>query len=251
MFTKHCRAPISMLCRRRRGYLVLVEFIVDRKGELYYIIIIIIIIIIINLKLREGFHPVAVALKRHTNKTYYIQNTDNTHQIHKTTKTQNIHIKYKFRHRHISSKICRYLLYCDKWRCLWAEPGCRMTSYGMLRRLALVRTDVSEELSATFIRVTRIGEIWTTLAVCQAYLRSVCRLLVTARVIPSSPESCHPDEGGAKFLRNDDCYKSHTAPNRHHFQKPFPVSYHISVFPKSLFSYECPYICNIKVSLLH
>jgi hypothetical protein len=28
----------------------------------------------------------------------------------------------------------------------------------MLRRVALVRTDVSEELSATFIRVTRIGE---------------------------------------------------------------------------------------------
>jgi hypothetical protein len=32
-------------------------------------------------------------------------------------------------------------------------------------RVALVRTDVSEELSATFIRVTRIGELGTTLAV--------------------------------------------------------------------------------------
>jgi hypothetical protein len=30
---------------------------------------------------------------------------------------------------------------------------------GMLRRVALVRTDVSEELSASFIRVTRIGEL--------------------------------------------------------------------------------------------
>jgi hypothetical protein len=29
----------------------------------------------------------------------------------------------------------------------------------MLRRVALVRTDVSEELSAAFIRVTRIGEL--------------------------------------------------------------------------------------------
>jgi hypothetical protein len=29
----------------------------------------------------------------------------------------------------------------------------------MLRRVALVRTDVSEELSASFIRVTRIGEL--------------------------------------------------------------------------------------------
>jgi hypothetical protein len=31
----------------------------------------------------------------------------------------------------------------------------------MLRRVALVRTDVSEELSASFIRVTRIGELRT------------------------------------------------------------------------------------------
>jgi hypothetical protein len=34
----------------------------------------------------------------------------------------------------------------------------------MLRRVALVRTDVSEELSASFISVTRIGELGTTLA---------------------------------------------------------------------------------------
>jgi hypothetical protein len=40
-----------------------------------------------------------------------------------------------------------------------------MVSYGMLRRVALVRTDVSEELSASFIRVTRIGELGTTLVV--------------------------------------------------------------------------------------
>jgi hypothetical protein len=40
-----------------------------------------------------------------------------------------------------------------------------MVSYGMLRRVALVRTDFSEELSASFIGVTRIGELGTTLAV--------------------------------------------------------------------------------------
>jgi hypothetical protein len=34
--------------------------------------------------------------------------------------------------------------------------GKRMASSGMLRRVALVRTDVSDELSASFIRVTRI-----------------------------------------------------------------------------------------------
>jgi hypothetical protein len=40
-----------------------------------------------------------------------------------------------------------------------------MVSSGMLRRVAIVRTDVTEELSASFIRVTRIGELGTTLAV--------------------------------------------------------------------------------------
>jgi hypothetical protein len=61
-----------------------------------------------------------------------------------------------------------------------------MASSGMLRLVALVRTDVSEELSAPFFRVTRIGELGTTLAQL-AFLRSVRRLLVTASVVPSSP----------------------------------------------------------------
>jgi hypothetical protein len=40
-----------------------------------------------------------------------------------------------------------------------------MASSGMLRRVVLVRTDVSDELSASLIRVTRISELGTTLAV--------------------------------------------------------------------------------------
>jgi hypothetical protein len=47
-----------------------------------------------------------------------------------------------------------------------------MSSSGMLRRVALVRVDVSEELSASIIKVL---------------LRSVLRLLVTANAVPISP----------------------------------------------------------------
>jgi hypothetical protein len=68
-----------------------------------------------------------------------------------------------------------------------------MASYGMLRRVALVRTDVSEELSSSVVRVTRIGELGTRLAVTsnrhtlRRNTSSVHRLLVTANVVPSSP----------------------------------------------------------------
>jgi hypothetical protein len=40
-----------------------------------------------------------------------------------------------------------------------------MVSSGMLRRVDLVRTNDSEELSASFIRVTIKGELGTRLAV--------------------------------------------------------------------------------------
>jgi hypothetical protein len=48
--------------------------------------------------------------------------------------------------------------------CQGVQGPFRMVPSGMLRRVAHVRTDVSEELSASFIRVTRIGELGTTLA---------------------------------------------------------------------------------------
>jgi hypothetical protein len=54
----------------------------------------------------------------------------------------------------------------------------RMPSSGMLRFVALVRTDVSDERSTSLIRVTRLGEF--------VFLRSVARLLVPVNV-PSSP----------------------------------------------------------------
>jgi hypothetical protein len=72
----------------------------------------------------------------------------------------------------------------------------RMASSGMLRRVARVSTDVSAVRCASIIRVTRIGELGTTLAVTSNqrtlrrninYCISVRRLMVTASVVPSSP----------------------------------------------------------------
>jgi hypothetical protein len=51
----------------------------------------------------------------------------------------------------------------------------------MLRRGALVRTDVSDKLSASIIRVTRIGELGMLI------LTSNRRTLVTPNVVPTSP----------------------------------------------------------------
>jgi hypothetical protein len=62
----------------------------------------------------------------------------------------------------------------------------------MLHRVALVRADVSEERIDCIIKVIRICVLGTTLAVSSnrrmlAFLRSVLRLLVTAKFFPSAP----------------------------------------------------------------
>jgi hypothetical protein len=80
-----------------------------------------------------------------------------------------------------------------------------MASSVMLRRVALVRTEVSEELSVSFIRVTKIGELGTTLAV-----RSVRWLLFTASVVPSSPILVTVMKEALNSSETSD-YKSHTA----------------------------------------
>jgi hypothetical protein len=72
-----------------------------------------------------------------------------------------LHIQKKY----LSINIFRSwsILVTSNWRT--RITGDRMASSWMLRRVALVRTDVSEELNASFFRVTRIGEIGTTPAV--------------------------------------------------------------------------------------
>jgi hypothetical protein len=81
-----------------------------------------------------------------------------------------------------------------------------MVSSGLLRLVALVRTDVSEEPGASFIKVTKIGELGTTQAATSnrpTLRRNTTWYFFAAYV--------GPDEGGARFLRNIGSYKSHTA----------------------------------------
>jgi hypothetical protein len=93
-----------------------------------------------------------------------------------------------------------------------------MVSSGMLRRVALVRTDVSEEPSAS-IRVTRIGELETTLAATsnrrtlrrRFFLSSLRRLLVRASVVPSSPILVALMKEALSSSNIVGSYKSHTA----------------------------------------
>jgi hypothetical protein len=61
-------------------------------------------------------------------------------------------------------------------------------SSGMLRRVVLVRTDVSEESITSVIRVTRIRELGTTLTATsnRSTTSSVLRLLVAVNVVPRS-----------------------------------------------------------------
>jgi hypothetical protein len=81
-----------------------------------------------------------------------------------------------------------------------------MASSGMLHRVALVRTDVSEELRASFIMMTTIGELGTMLAVTSITACISCCLQLALFLVHRflSP-------GGAKFLRNVGSYKSHMA----------------------------------------
>jgi hypothetical protein len=81
-----------------------------------------------------------------------------------------------------------------------------MASSGMLRRVAHVRTDVSEELSASIIRVTRIDELGTTLAVTS----NGRRLLVTVNIVPSSPILVTLMMDVLRSSQNVGSYKSHT-----------------------------------------
>jgi hypothetical protein len=64
-----------------------------------------------------------------------------------------------------------------------------MVFSGMLRHVAVVRTDVSEELSASFIRVTRISKLATTLVTASVALSSPILVTLMKEALSSSETS--------------------------------------------------------------
>jgi hypothetical protein len=105
----------------------------------------------------------------------------------------------------------------------------RIPSSGMPRRVAFVITDVSEELSASIIRVKRIGELGTKLAETSNWRK--------LRRNTKFNDSCHPNNGGGKLLRKVGSYKNHMAwhPRRRHssWSQPWNLKSYKDLFPFS------------------
>jgi hypothetical protein len=79
-----------------------------------------------------------------------------------------------------------------------------MPSSGMLRRVALVRTDVSKKRTVSNIKIITINGLETTLTLRQrSSVASYCYYCYLFT------DSFHLDDEGATFLRNVDSYKSH------------------------------------------
>jgi hypothetical protein len=94
-----------------------------------------------------------------------------------------------------------------------------MASSGMLRRVAVVRTDVSEELSASFIRVKRIGALGTTLAVTsnrRMLRRNTNTLMMEA---PSSYETSAHTRATRRNVPEDAILHSHRRENLRFYNK--------------------------------
>jgi hypothetical protein len=84
-----------------------------------------------------------------------------------------------------------------KLQLIRAKTFAENSSSGMLPRVALVGTDVSEECSATIIRVKRIGELGTTVAV--ASKDASCEEILRRSALPLGSLGIH---GSTQWLRN-------------------------------------------------
>jgi hypothetical protein len=89
-----------------------------------------------------------------------------------------------------------------------------MATSGMLRRVALVITDVSEELSASFIRVTRIGDLGTTLPLRISSVVPRSPILVTLiKEVVSSSETSILTRATRRNIPEDTILHSHRREN--------------------------------------
>jgi hypothetical protein len=92
-----------------------------------------------------------------------------------------------------------------------------MLSSGMLRRVALVRTDVFKERSTTIIRVTRIGELLTSLKPTHAAMKykvSCVTLMMEAQI--SSETLVLPKVRRRNIPKNDNRHSHRRQPQTLH-----------------------------------
>jgi hypothetical protein len=95
-----------------------------------------------------------------------------------------------------------------------------MSSSGMLRHVALVRTVVSEEPSASIIRVTTIGKLGATLAV----IKNRSKLRIMEKLL--SYETSVPTRATRSNIPEDGILHSHHRENLKSYKTDF-VTYHL------------------------
>jgi hypothetical protein len=107
----------------------------------------------------------------------------------------------------------------------------RMVSSGMLRRVALVRTNVSEESGASFIRVTRIGELGTTQAATsnRRTLRIAPILVTLMQEAPGSSETSVLTRATRRNIPENTILHSHRRENlKSYIQKILFTNYELT-----------------------